>query len=77
MLWSFTNYEFDFHRGLFQGVTDNRVTLHEFALLLERKTKGCHDEADDVAASYPSLLGVFSKGIMKFFSATFGKNKQT
>ena len=36
----------DDNRGLFQGVTDNRVTLHEFALLLERKTKGCVDEVE-------------------------------
>ena len=48
----------DDNRGLFQGVTDNQVTLHEFVLLLERKTKGCQDEAEDVAASYPSLLAV-------------------
>ena len=47
--------------GLFQGVTDNKVTLHEFALQLERKTKGCQDEADDVAASYPSLLAITAR----------------
>ena len=51
----------DDNRGLFQGVTDNQVTLHEFVLLLERKTKGCQDEAEDVAASYPSLLAVTAR----------------
>ena len=30
-------------------------------LLLERKTKGCQDEAEDVAASYPSLLAVTAR----------------
>ncbi len=30
-------------------------------LLLERKTKGCVDEADDVAASYPSLLAITAR----------------
>ena len=43
---------------MFQGVTDNHVTPHSFFLLLERKTIGCTDEADDVAASYPSLLAI-------------------
>lgn len=28
---------------------------------MERKTKGCHDEADDVAASYPSLLAITAR----------------
>ena len=51
----------DDNRGLFQGVTDNVVTVHEFVLLLERKTKGCQDEVDDVAASYPSLLSVTAR----------------
>lgn len=51
----------DDNRGLFQGVTDNKVTLHEFALILESKTKGCQDEADDVAASYPTLLSVTAR----------------
>ena len=51
----------DDNRGLFQGVTDNKATLHEFVLLLERKTKGCQDEAEDVAASYPSLLAVTAR----------------
>merc|ERR1712223_588618 len=51
----------DDNRGLFQGVTDNKVTLHEFALQLERETKGCQDEADDVAASYPSLLAITAR----------------
>ena len=51
----------DDNRGLFQGVTDNRVTLHEFALLLERKTKGCVDEVNDVAASYPSLTALTAR----------------
>lgn len=51
----------DDNRGLFQGVTDNKITLHEFALQLERKTKGCQDEADDVAASYPSLLAITAR----------------
>lgn len=51
----------DDNRGLFQGVTDNKVTLHEFVLLLERKTKGCGDEANDVAASYPSLLALTAR----------------
>lgn len=45
----------------FSGVTDNQATLHEFVLLLERKTKGCQDEAEDVAASYPSLLAVTAR----------------
>ena len=35
--------------------------MHEFALQLERKTKGCQDEADDVAASYPSLLAITAR----------------
>ena len=30
-------------------------------LLLERKTKGCQDEAEDVAASYPSLLAITAR----------------
>lgn len=37
------------------------MTRHEFTLLLERKTKGCQDEAEDVAASYPSLLAVSAR----------------
>ena len=45
----------------FAGVTDNQATLHEFVLLLERKTKGCQDEAEDVAASYPSLLAITAR----------------
>ena len=48
----------DDNRGLFQGVTDNQVTPHSFFLLLERKTANCKDEAEDVAASYPSLLAI-------------------
>lgn len=51
----------DDNRGLFQGVTDNKITQHEFVLLLERKTKGCQNEAEDVAASYPSLLAVTAR----------------
>lgn len=51
----------DDNRGLFQGVTDNTLTRHEFVLLLERKTKGCQDEAEDVAASYPSLLAITAR----------------
>lgn len=51
----------DDNRGLFQGVTDNKVTPHEFILLLERKTKGCEDEAEDPAASYPSLLAIAAR----------------
>ena len=45
----------------FAGVTDNQATLHEFVLLLERKTKGCQDEVEDVAASYPSLLAITAR----------------
>ena len=49
------------HFSYFSGVTDNQATLHEFVLLLERKTKGCQDEAEDVAASYPSLLAITAR----------------
>ena len=49
-------------RQYYEGhVTDNQATLHEFVLLLERKTKGCQDEAEDVAASYPSLLAITAR----------------
>lgn len=51
----------DDNRGLFQGVTDNHVTPHKFFLLLERKISSCSDEAEDVAASYPSLLAVAAR----------------
>ena len=46
----------DDNRGLFQGVTDNHITPHSFYLVLERKIKGCQDEANDPQASYPSLV---------------------
>lgn len=48
----------DDNRGLFQGVKDNHLTPHTFFLILERKIKNCEDEVADVAASYPSLLGI-------------------
>ena len=51
----------DDNRGLFQGVTDNHITPHSFTLLLERKTKNCKDEAEDVAAGYPSLLAILAR----------------
>ena len=43
------------------GLFFYRVTLHEFALLFERKTKGCVDEIQDVAASYPSLVALTAR----------------
>jgi len=56
----------DDNRGLFQGVTDNQVTPNSFFLLLERKLKGCQDEAEDPAASYPSLLALSARQALMF-----------
>ncbi|XP_023340187.1 alpha-mannosidase 2 isoform X2 [Eurytemora carolleeae] len=45
----------DDNRGLFQGVQDNKVTRHQFFLVLEKQVEGCIEEPEG-PASYPSLL---------------------
>jgi len=50
--------EQDDHRGLRQGVLDNRVTQLNMVLLVETQAPGCKVEPGDSQASYPSLVGL-------------------